>query len=181
MLKTLAPLALLGLVPLAPLRAQDSGYWFNAAARITISRTPFYPDINFYGALQMRDLQFPVANPDYKAWWQITMVPEDPTVAAQLAGPLGRVATGHVTATGTRAGHMILQFSTQMGAWQIDITPFDSTLRQYIAASADNPNLNGDAGVQSLSIVVGSDSMSITAIQLAGTEGQQFFWQRPRQ
>jgi len=57
----------------------------------------------------------------------------------------------------------------------------DSTLRQHIAAAANDPTLNGDAGVQTLAFTIGSDSLSITAIQLAGAQGQQFFWQRPPQ
>jgi len=178
MLRRFALIILLGFLPLVPLGAQDNGYWFNACAKVTISRLPFYPDIYFYGVLQMHDLQYPVANPAYKAWWQITLVPEDTGVPAQLAG-LGRTATGHVTATGTPAGHMILQFATQMGNVQIEATPIDSTLRQHIASVANNPSLNGDAGVQTLTFVVGSDSVTITAMQPAGAEGQQFFWQRP--
>jgi len=109
------------------------------------------------------------------------MVPEDPALAAQLAGALERSSVGHVTASGTHAGHMILQFTTKMGNWQLDIIPLDTTLRQYIASVADDASLNGDAGVQTLSFVVGTDSMSITAVQPAGAEGQQFFWLRPRQ
>jgi hypothetical protein len=75
MFRRFAPILLLGLSSLVPLCAQDNGYFFNAAVRVTVSRTPFYPDINFYGALRMHDLQYPVANPEYKAWWQLTMVP----------------------------------------------------------------------------------------------------------
>jgi len=179
MSRRLAPAMLLGLLSLAPLCAQDNGYLFNACVHVTISRTPFYPDINFYGALHMRDLQYPVANPQYKASWQIKMVPEDPGLAAQLAPLSAQIATGHVTAKGTPAGHMILQFASSMGDWQVEITPMDSTLRQHIGTVAADSSLNGDAGIQTLTFMVGSDSLSITAMQLAGAQGQQFFWQRP--
>lgn len=172
--------ALLGLLSIAPLCAQDNGYFFNAAVRVTISRSPFYPDLNFYGAMRMRDLQYPVGNPEYKAWWQITMVPEDPAFAAQVAALSAKVSNGHVTATGTHAGHMILAFTSPMGNWSLDITPMDPAIRQHIASVADDPTLNGDAGVQTITFMVGNDSMTVTAMQLAGAGGEQFFWQRPR-
>jgi hypothetical protein len=181
MFRFFTSIAMFGLLLMPHLRAQDNGYFFNACVRATISRAPFYPNIEFYGALRMRDLQFPVANPEYKAWWQINMVPEDPALAAQLAGVLGRSSVGHVTASGTQAGHMILQFTSQMGNWQLDIIPLDTTLRQYIASVANEPNFNADAGIQTLAFVVGSDSVSVTAVQPTSAEGQPFFWQRPRQ
>lgn len=167
------------LLSLAPLCAQDNGFFFHAAVRVTISRAPFNPDIDFYGSFRMHDLQFPVANPEYKAWWQVELVPEDPAMAAQLAKLTASVFTGHVIATGTHAGHMILQFSSAIGNWRLDITPMDSTLRQSIAALADDPSLNGDAGIQTLTFMVGSDSLSVTAMQLAAAEGPAFFWKRP--
>ena len=179
MLRKLAPAMLLGLLSLSPLCAQDNGYVFHGSVRVTVG--VLFPDINFYGALQMHDLQYPVANPQYKAWWQITLVPEDPTVIAQLAVLSAQVKTGHVTATATPAGHMILQFGSSLGDWKVDITPMDVTLRQYIASDASNAGLNGDAGVQTLTYMVGNDSITVTAVQLANAEGQQFFWQRQTQ
>jgi hypothetical protein len=176
MIRKFAPAILLGLLCLTPLCAQDNAFIFNGSVRVIIA--PLYPDINFYGATQMHDLQFPVANPRYKAWWQLTMVPEDPTVTAQLTKLSAQVVTGHVSATGTPSGHMILQFGSSLGDWKVDITPMDVSLRQQIAAEASNPALNGDAGVQILTFVVGSDSITVTAMQMANTEGQQFFWQR---
>lgn len=180
MFRRFVPILLLSLSSLAPLCAQDNGYFFNASVRVTISRAPFNPDINFYGALRMHDLQFPVANPEYKAWWQLTVVPEDPALAAQLATLSARISTGPVTASGTHAGHMILQFGSQIGNWNVDITPLDSILREHIRLVADDPNLNGNHGIQTMTFMVGDDSLSITAMQLAGAEGQQFFWQRER-
>jgi hypothetical protein len=84
------------------------------------------------------------------------------------------------TPSGTHAGHMILQFGSQIGNWNVDITPLDSTLREHIRSVADDPDLNGNHGIQTLTFMVGDDSLSITAMQLAGAEGQQFFWQRER-
>jgi len=176
MLRKLAPAMLLGLLSLTPLCGQDSGYVFHGSVRVTIA--PLYPDINFYGAMQMHDLQYPMANPQYKAWWQIALVPEDPAVTAQLTLLSAQVTTGHVRATATPAGHMILQFGSSLGDWKVDITPMDVTLRQHIAAEASNTNLNGDAGVQTLTYMVGNDSITVTAVQLANADGQQFFWQR---
>ena len=172
----LAPALLLGLSFLTPLCAQDNAYVFHGSVRVTVGL--LFPDINFYGAIQMHDLQYPVANPQYKAWWQITLVPEDPAAIAQLAVLSAQVKTGHVTAMATPAGHMILQFGSSLGDWKVDITPMDVTLRQHIASDATNPSLNGDAGVQTLTYVVGADSLTVTAVQLAAADGQQFFWQR---
>lgn len=179
MLRKLAPAMLLGFLSLTPLCAQDNGYAFHGSVRVNIS--PIYPDINFYGAFRMQDLQYPVANPQYKAWWQITLVPEDPAVTAQLAMLSAQISTGHVMAAATTAGHMILQFSSSLGDWKVDITPMDVTLRQHIAADANNVSLNGDAGIQTLTYMVGSDSITVTAVQMANTEGTQFFWQRRKQ
>lgn len=176
MTRKFAPAVLLGLISLAPLCAQDNGYVFNGSVRATVA--PLYPDINFYGAVHMNDLQYPVPNPQYKAWWQLTMVPEDPSATAQLAVLSAQIATGHVIASATPAGHMVLQFGSSLGSWQIEITPMDSTLRQHIAAAASDPNLNGDAGIQTLTFMVGTDSITITAVQPAATQGQQFFWER---
>jgi hypothetical protein len=180
MLRHFAPLTLLTLLSFAPLKAQDNGLFFNASARVTISRAPFGPDLNFYGALRMRNLLYPVADPQYQAWWEVTIVPEDPDIATQLGVLSAQISAGHVSASGTPTGHMMLQFGSQLGAWQINITPLDATLRQHIAVAAQDLSLNGDVGVQVLTFMVGNDSMTITGIQLAGTQGQQFFWQRSR-
>jgi hypothetical protein len=179
MYRKFAPALLLGLVSLTPLCAQDNGYSFHGSVRVTIA--PIYPETNFYGAFRMQDLQYPVANPLYKAWWQITLVPEDPTVTAQLALLSAQVTTGHVTASATTAGHMILQFGSSLGNWTVDVTPMDVTLRQHIAADAANAALNGDAGIQTVTYMVGSDSITVTAVQPAKEQGHQFFWQRQQQ
>jgi len=176
MIQKFAPAVLLGLLSLTALCAQDNGYDFHGSVRVTVA--PVYPDINFYGAMHMRDLQYPVANPQYKAWWQITLVPEDPAATVQLAKLSAQITTGHVTAMGTPAGHMILQFGSSLGDWKVDITPMDVTLRQHIAAVASDTSLNGDAGVQTVTYMVGSDSITVTAVQMANADGQQFFWQQ---
>jgi hypothetical protein len=176
MIRKFAPAVLLGLLSLTPLWAQDNGYDFHGSVRLKVG--VLYPDINFYGAIHMHDLQYPVANPQYKAWWQIILVPEDPAVTTQLAKLSAQIATGHVSAMGTPAGHMILQFGSSLGDWKVDITPIDVTLRQHIAAVASDASLNGDAGVQTVTYMVGSDSITVTAVQMAKADGQQFFWQR---
>ncbi len=176
MIRKFAPAALLGVLCLAPLSAQDNGFLFGGGVRCNVALSS--SEVNFYGALQMRDLQYPVANPQYKASWQITFVPEDSTVTKQLASLSAQIWAGHVTATGTTAGHMTLQFGSSLGNWTLDITPMDPTLRQYIAQVASDPKLNGDAGVQVLTYVVGTDSITVTAVQPANTEGALFFWQR---
>jgi hypothetical protein len=95
-----------------------------------------------------------------------------------LATLAAKIFAGHVTASGTTAGHMILQFGSQMGNWNLDITPLDSTLREHIRSVANDPSLNGDAGIQTITFMVGDDNLSITSIQPAGAEGQEFFWRR---
>ena len=69
MFQRFAPILFLGLASLAPLCAQDNGYFFNAAVRATISRSPFYPDIYFYGALPRKLHDFMLQGRQFAWHW----------------------------------------------------------------------------------------------------------------